>query len=151
VSGGLAERLIAAERRVAGRFALCIGSGSRVERLCAELPASSRDVFWADGDVRAAPPGRIHRFDDADVYEGLLRAYFGARPQFDAVVLEPGTDGTVAGIRPGSAEALEDERWAISTGEAGLTLTLPALREAAWVVLLGGASPLLPGAEVVGK
>ncbi len=146
----LAARLAEAERRKAsGRFALCVGSGALVEQVCALLPASARDVFWADGAVRASPPGREHPFRDADVYEGVLRAYFGARPSFDAVVLEPGPDGTVAGLRPGSVEALEDERWAIETGYGGLTLTLPVLRAAAWVILLGGGSPLLPDAEVV--
>ena len=151
-SEAVADRLAAAERRrTPGRFALCIGSGARVEQVCALLPASGRDVFWADGAVRAAPPGRVHPFRDADVYEGVLRAYFGARPSFDVVLLEPGADGGVAAVRPGSVEALEDERWAIATGEGGLTLTLPVLRAAAAVILLGGPSPLLPDAEVVAE
>ena len=145
----LAASLLALERASSGRFALCVGSGGEVERLSGLLPPSERDVFWADGGVLRPPPGRHHPFTSADTYEGELRAYFGACPRFDAVVLEPGADGAVGPIRLGSVEALEDERWAIVAADGRFTLTLPVLRAARRLVLLGRPSPLLPGAEVV--
>jgi hypothetical protein len=103
-------------------------------------------VFAADTAVRELPPGRHHPFADPDVYEGLLRAYFGARPAFDVVLLEATPDGGVGRQRPGSVEAMEEERWAIASGDGG-TLTLPALRGAMRCLVLSAGpdvSGLLP-------
>ena len=113
----VADLVLAAEaERGGGRFALCVGSGKAVESVSALLPDSGRDVFAADTDVGVMPAGRHHPFEDADVYEGLLRAYFGGRPAFDMVLLEATADGGVGRLRPGSIEALEEERWAIAIG-----------------------------------
>ena len=133
------------------RFALCVGSGAAVETVSALLPESRRDVFAADTDVGVMPAGRQHRFEDADVYEGLLRAYFGGRPAFDVVLLEAAADGGRRAPSAGFIEALEEERWAIASGGGG-TLTLPALRgaERAWSLSRGPAvSVLLPRARRV--
>lgn len=134
--GEVAGLVLAAEReRATGRFALCVGAGAAVERVSELLPESRRDVFAADTDVRVLPAGRRHPFDDADVYEGLLRAYFGGRPAFDVVLLEEDDDGSLGRLRPGSLEALEDERWAIASGDGG-TLTLSALAGAERCIVL---------------
>ena len=146
----VADLVLAAEaERGGGRFALCVGSGAAVEAVSALLPASRRDVFAADTDVDVMPAGRQHRFEDADVYEGLLRAYFGGRPVFDVVLLEAAADGGIGRLRPGSVEALEDERWAIASGGGG-TLTLPMLRAAERCLVLSrvpNVSVLLPRAR----
>ncbi|MFI5048394.1 MAG: hypothetical protein ACHQEA_00845 [Gaiellales bacterium] len=146
----VADLVLAAEaERGGGRFALCVGSGKAVESVSALLPDSGRDVFAADTDVGVMPAGRHHPFEDADVYEGLLRAYFGGRPAFDMVLLEATADGGVGRLRPGSIEALEEERWAIAIGGGG-TLTLPALRGAERCLVLSQRSDvslLLPRAR----
>lgn len=146
----VADLVLAAEaERGGGRFALCVGSGAAVEQVSALLPQSGRDVFAADTEVELMPAGRHHLFDDADVYEGLLRAYFGGRPAFDVVLLEATEHGGVGRLRPGSIEALEEERWAIATGSGG-TLTLPVLRPAELCLVLSGGpdvSVLLPRAR----
>jgi hypothetical protein len=146
----VAGLVLAAEaERGTGRFALCVGSGPAVEAVSALLPESGRDVFAADTDVRVMPPGRRHPFDDPDVYEGLLRAYFGARAAFDLVLLEATADGGVGRLRPGSIEALEQERWAIASG-AGGTLTPPALSAARRCLVLSAGpdvSGVLPNSQ----
>jgi 6-phosphogluconolactonase len=80
-------------------------------------------------------PARVHPLTDADEYEGLLRSFFGERPDFDLLFLGMGDDGHTASLFPGSVSLLEDERWVIDPpdvvqGMARHTFTLPALAAA---------------------
>ena len=77
----------------------------------------------------------VHPLTDADQYEGLLRAFFGERCEFDFLYLGMGDDGHTASLFPGSVSLLEQERWVIDPpdvvqGMARHTLTLPALNAA---------------------
>jgi 6-phosphogluconolactonase len=77
----------------------------------------------------------VHPLTDANQYEGLLRAFFGERCDFDLLYLGMGDDGHTASLFPGSVSLLEQERWAIDPsdivhGMARHTLTLPALNAA---------------------
>jgi 6-phosphogluconolactonase len=77
----------------------------------------------------------VHPLTDADQYEGLLRAFFGERCEFDILFLGMGDDGHTASLFPGSVSLLEQERWVIDPpdvvqGMARHTLTLPALKAA---------------------
>jgi 6-phosphogluconolactonase len=77
----------------------------------------------------------VHPLTDADTDEGLLRAFFGERPDFDLLLLGMGDDGHTASLFPGSVSLLEEERWVIDppdvvAGMARHTLTLPALNSA---------------------
>jgi len=87
------------------------------------------------------PEAQIHPLTDADVYEGLLRAFFGEAPAFDLLMLGMGDDGHTASLFPGSISLLEQERWVIAPpdvvqGMERLTLTLPALNAARRTIFL---------------
>jgi 6-phosphogluconolactonase len=80
-------------------------------------------------------PSKVHPLTDADEYEGLLRAFFGERPDFDLLYLGMGDDGHTASLFPGSVSLREDERWVIDPpdvvqGMARHTFTLPVLSAA---------------------
>ena len=84
----------------------------------------------------------VHPLTDADQYEGLLRAFFGERCEFDILFLGMGDDGHTASLFPGSVSLLEQERWVIDPpdvvqGMARHTLTLPALNAARRTLLPG--------------
>jgi 6-phosphogluconolactonase len=87
------------------------------------------------------PETQVHPLTDADVYEGLLRAFFGEAPDFDLSMLGMGDDGHTASLFPGSVSLLEQERWVIAPPDVvqemeRLTLTLPALNAARRTVFL---------------
>ena len=86
-------------------------------------------------------PSRVHPLTDADEYEGLLRSFFGERPDFDLLYLGMGDDGHTASLFPGSVSLREDERWVIDPpdvvqGMARHTFTFPALSAARRTLIL---------------
>ena len=159
-----ATRIAAAEAEAGERFAICLSGGSTPQTMyeilasdefASRLHWSRWHVFFGDerqvplNDDRSnyanarrglldrvpIPHGQIHPLTDANQYEGLLRAFFGERCDFDVLLLGMGDDGHTASLFPGSVSLLEEERWVIEppdvvAGMARLTLTLPALREA---------------------
>jgi len=159
-----ADRIAAADAEAGERFAICLSGGSTPKALYGILASdefASRlhwprwHVFFGDerrvplDDERSnyanarwdlldrvpIPHGQIHPLTDADQYEGLLRAFFGERCDFDVLLLGMGDDGHTASLFPGSISLREEERWVIEPpdvvgGMARLTLTLPALRAA---------------------
>jgi 6-phosphogluconolactonase len=86
-------------------------------------------------------PSKVHPLTDADAYEGLLRSFFGERPDFDLLYLGMGDDGHTASLFPGSVSLREDERWVIDPpdvvqGMARHTFTFPALSAARRTLIL---------------
>jgi 6-phosphogluconolactonase len=86
-------------------------------------------------------PAKVHPLTDADEYEGLLRSFFGERPDFDLLYLGMGDDGHTASLFPGSVSLREDERWVIDPpdvvqGMARHTFTFPALSAARRTLIL---------------
>lgn len=98
----------------------------------------------------------VHPLTDADQYEGLLRAFFGDRCEFDILFLGMGDDGHTASLFPGSVSLLEQERWVIDPPDvvqdmARHTLTLPALNAARRTLfLVTGAAKAAPLARIRG-
>jgi len=94
-------------------------------------------------------PARVHPITDADQYEGLLRSFFGDRPDFDLLFLGMGDDGHTASLFPGSVSLHEDERWVIDPpdvvqGMARHTLTFPALSAARRTIFLVSGAAKAP-------
>jgi 6-phosphogluconolactonase len=86
-------------------------------------------------------PAKVHPLTNADEYEGLLRSFFGERPDFDLLYLGMGDDGHTASLFPGSVSLREDERWVIDPpdvvqGMARHTFTFPALSAARRTLIL---------------
>jgi 6-phosphogluconolactonase len=94
------------------------------------------------------PPGNVHRIRGeeepgaaAREYEDELRAFFGAAPRLDLVLLGMGADGHTASLFPGSPGLEDRSRWVVATvppapGARRITLTLRALRGVSRVVFL---------------
>ena len=160
------------------RPAVCLSGGSTpqaMHRLLA-TPAYAGRIDWPRlhiffGDERQVPlddprsnyhsarealldhvpvdPAKVHPLTDADEYEGLLRAFFGERPDFDLLYLGMGDDGHTASLFPGSVSLLEEERWVIDPpdvvqGMARHTFTFPALAAARRTLFLVSGAAKAP-------
>jgi 6-phosphogluconolactonase len=100
------------------------------------------------------PPGRVHRMRGEAVpldaaalaYEAELERVLGTPPRFDIVLLGMGPDGHVCSLFPGHRSLEERSRRVIAVLDSPkpppsrLTLTLPALDDAAIFVAAFGAS-----------
>lgn len=105
------------------------------------------------------PPGQVHAMacglspkDSAEKYEALLREFFaGVLPRFDLMLLGLGQNGHTASLFPGTPVLHEQKRWVaeVYVAEEGLhrlTLTVPVINQAAYVVFLvsgAGKAPIL--------
>jgi 6-phosphogluconolactonase len=103
---------------------------------------------------RAGTAAIIHRVqaergadEAARLYEEELRTFFGSDrlPTFDLIILGAGTDGHTASLFPGSAAVAEPVRTAVPVplappGIARVTLTLPVINHAAFVLFLATGS-----------
>jgi 6-phosphogluconolactonase len=173
-----AEAFVEAVAAAGERPAVCLSGGSTpaaTHRLLASPEYAGR-VDWARvhvffGDERRVPlddprsnyrsacetlldhvpvaSAHVHPLTDADEYEGLLRAFFGERPDFDLLYLGMGDDGHTASLFPGSVSLMERERWVIDppdvvAGMARHTLTLPALAAARRALFLVTGSRKVP-------
>jgi 6-phosphogluconolactonase len=108
------------------------------EALISHVPIPSENVHRMPGewsDLQAA----------ADKYEKTLRDFFNPSdeewPSFDLVLLGIGPDGHTASLFPGSPVLKETVRWVAAPyveklKTARLTLTLPVLNHARWVLFL---------------
>ena len=109
-------------------------------------PANINRVFTEIGSTKAAAEG----------YEKTLRKFFlsavGSEeephfPSFDVVLLGLGQDGHTASLFPGEAALEETDRWVLAVDGAKasppvprVTLTLPAINKAEYVIFLAAGS-----------
>jgi len=173
-----AEAFVEAVAEAGERPAVCLSGGSTPHAAHTLLasPEFSERVDWGRlhvffGDERQVPlddprsnyhaacetlldhvpvdPAKVHPITDADEYEGLLRSFFGDRPDFDLLFLGMGEDGHTASLFPGSVSLHEDERWVIDPpdvvqGMARHTLTFPALSAARRTIFLVSGAAKAP-------
>jgi 6-phosphogluconolactonase len=173
-----ADAFVEAVAAAGERPAVCLSGGSTPQALHRLLasPEYARRVDWTRlhvffGDERQVPlddsrsnyhaareslldhvpvdPSKVHPLADADVYEGLLRSFFGERPDFDLLYLGMGDDGHTASLFPGSVSLREEERWVIDppdvvAGMARHTFTLPALSAARRTLFLVSGAAKAP-------
>jgi 6-phosphogluconolactonase len=173
-----ADAFVATVAAAGSRPAVCLAGGSTPQaahRLLAS-PEYAVRVDWGRlhvcfGDERQVPlddprsnyraacdslldhvpvtSANVHPITAADSYEGLLRSFFGERPDFDLLFLGMGDDGHTASLFPGSIALLEEERWVIDppdvvAGMARHTLTLPALNSARRTLFLVAGAAKAP-------
>jgi len=183
VARAAADAVVAASEGAGERFAIALSGGSTPQATHALLAGDEyRDrIDWARwhvffGDERRVPlddersnyrsareallahvpipDSHVHPLTDADIYEGMLRSFFGEAPAFDLLMLGMGDDGHTASLFPGSISLLEQERWVIAPpdvvqGMERLTLTLPALNAARRTIfLVSGAAKADPLARI---
>lgn len=96
------------------------------------------------------PPENIHRMNgvgdavaNARLYEDEMRTFFNdaAWPRFDLVLLGMGDDGHTASLFPGTEVLTEQEAWVAGLwveklGAYRITLTAPAINQAAHIIFL---------------
>jgi 6-phosphogluconolactonase len=113
----------------------------------------ARDALLARVPVPGENVHRIRGEEDPEVaarrYEDELRAFFGAAPRFDLVLLGMGADGHTASLFPGSPALDDPARWVAAPfvpalGVRRITLTLRALESASRVVFLVSGAAKAP-------
>jgi 6-phosphogluconolactonase len=173
-----ADAFVEAVAAAGDRPAVCLSGGSTPQALHRLLasPEYAGQVDWPRlhvffGDERQVPlddersnyhaaaeslldqvpvdPAKVYPLTDADAYEGLLRSFFGERPDFDLLFLGMGDDGHTASLFPGSISLREEERWVIDppdvvAGMARHTFTFPALSAARRTLFLVSGAAKAP-------
>lgn len=77
----------------------------------------------------------------AELYEEVLRSFFGEKPQFDFNLLGLGTNGHTASLFPHTEVLKEKKRWVVGyyvdeVKMSRLTLTAPAINESQFILFL---------------
>ena len=113
--------------------------------MLSKVPIPEENVYRIAAEKGASPA--------AAEYEQTLRKFFALaeneRPCFDLILLGMGTDGHVASLFPGTAALRESRRFVTATYVEKLkayrvTLTAPAINQAANVVFLISGEPKAP-------
>jgi 6-phosphogluconolactonase len=115
--------------------------GMARDALLARVPVPDENVHRIRGEEEAEAAARE--------YEDELRAFFGAAPRFDLVLLGMGADGHTASLFPGSSALDEPARWVVAPFVPALavhrvTLTLRALDAASRIVFVVSGAEKAP-------